>query len=239
MKEECFIKTVDNVKIAYNQYKTGSEKLILVLHGWFMTKDSYAFSMLSNSLSSKYDVITIDFRGHGKSGGFYTFTSKELNDIQSVIDVIKNKYNKIYLLGFSLGASLALLYSANSKIIDKVIAVSPASDFSKIENHFWKRNAFVPTLQKFELGRWLSVRPSLRIHKKIKPIDIVQNITCPVLFIAGDGDVTVYPCHTKHLFEKATCEKQFVLMKNAKHAEDLFLEYEQNFLEICFNWLND
>lgn len=236
--EECFVKTVDNVKIAFNHYKIGSESLVIVLHGWFMTKDSFAFSHLSEHFAKNFDVITLDFRGHGKSGGFYTFTSKEINDIQSVIDIIKNDYKYIYLIGFSLGASLALIYSSTSDYINKVIAVSPASDFDKIENNFWRKNAWLPTLQKFELNRWLSIRPCLPIHKKIKPIDIIQNVKCPTLFIAGKNDVTVYPWHTKLLFGKAICDKEYVLFEDGKHAEDLFLEDEINFLKICYDWLN-
>ncbi len=236
--EECFVKTIDNIKIAFNHYKIGSKFLVIVLHGWFMTKDSFAFSHLSEQFAKNFDVITLDFRGHGKSSGFYTFTAREINDIQAIIDYVKYKYKNIYLIGFSLGASLALIYSSNNDCIDKVIAVSPACDFDKIENHFWRKNAWLPTLQKFELVRWLSIRPCLPIHKKIKPIDIIRNVKCPILFIAGKKDVTVYPWHTKLLFDKAICEKEYILFEDGKHAEDLFLEDEPKFLKICNNWLN-
>ncbi len=32
---------------------------------------------VKKTFTGYYDVITMDFRGHGKSGGFYTFTSNE------------------------------------------------------------------------------------------------------------------------------------------------------------------
>ena len=47
--------------------------------------------------------------------------------------------------------------------------------------------------------------------KKVKPIDIVSRITAPTLFIAGENDPTVYPWHTKTLYDKATCKKGFKL----------------------------
>ena len=32
--------------------------------------------------------------------------------------------------------------------------------------------------------------------------------------------------------------KEYVLYEDGKHAEDLFLEDEINFLKICYDWLN-
>ena len=101
----------------------------------------------------------------------------------------------------------------------------------------WKKEAFIPTLKKFELNRWLSVRPSIIIRKKIKPIDIVQQIKIPILFIAGKKDPTVYCWHTQKLYENAECEKRFELFENGIHAEDLFLDEPERFVNLCVNWL--
>ena len=140
-------------------------------------------------------------------------------------------------MGFSLGASLALIYGSKSKFVDKIIAVSPACDFDKIENHFWKKEAWLPTLQKAEIKRWLSIRPSAIIRRKIKPIDVVGKIKCPTLFVAGENDPTVYPWHTERLFEKAVCPKKYLLFKNCNHAEDLFIDEKDKFVEVCGSWL--
>ena len=75
--EELFLNTKDRVNIALNWYNTGHKSVIIICPGWFMTKDSKAFSLLAEKLSEKLDVIVMDFRGHGRSSGFYTFTSKK------------------------------------------------------------------------------------------------------------------------------------------------------------------
>ena len=36
-------------------------------------------------LAKAFDVISLDFRGHGKSSGLYTFTDKEPKDLKTVI----------------------------------------------------------------------------------------------------------------------------------------------------------
>ena len=237
---EIFLLTGDNVKIAANHYCTGHNELIIICPGWFMTKDSRAFKSIADTLSKEFDVIVMDFRGHGKSGGFYTFTSKEDKDIDTVVQYAKTKYAKIFLMGFSLGAGLALIYASKSSDIKSVIAVSPYTNFYKIENHMWHPNAWIPTLfKKFEPLRWLTICPGNPFMKKIKPVDIIDKIKIPVLFIAGDKDKTVYPAHTKTLFNRAVCKKKLEIFTNSIHAEDIFITEPEAFITLCCNWLKD
>lgn len=235
--EKLFTKTTDNVKIAFNLYKKGHRNVVIICPGWFMTKDSKAFSKLAKDLSEYYDIISMDFRGHGKSGGFYTFTAKELLDLDAVIEFAQKNYDKINLIGFSLGGAAVLIYGAQNSNISRIIAVSPPCDFNKIENKMWHPNAWIPTLKKFEPARWLSVRPSPIVRKKIKPIDIINKIEVPTLFVAGARDVTVCPWHTKKLYEKTTCPKKLEIFENGIHAEDLFLAEPERFLNLCLDWL--
>lgn len=237
MHEE-YIKTSDNVKIALNLYNSGQSSVVIICPGWFMTKDSKSFSDLAESLSRWHDVVVMDFRGHGKSEGLYTFTEKEVNDLKSVVDFAKERYEKVYLMGFSLGGALVVLHGALVGNVDKIIAVSAPSDFDKIENKMWHPNAWIPTFKKFEPKRWVSVRPSPKIGKKIKPVDVVDKIKVPTLFIAGEKDVTVYPWHTELLFEKAVCEKKYILFEDCIHAEDIFIKEPEKFIQVCEAWLN-
>lgn len=236
-KQEIYLKTSDGIKIAFNHYRTGHDEVLVIAHGWFMTKDSKFFFDMSNVLSKSFDVITLDFRGHGKSSGFYTFTSKEPLDLKVVVDYAKKQYKKVYLLGFSLGGALVLIHSANEKNVDRIIAVSPPYSFRKIENEMWRKEAWLGYFRKFELKRFFLVRPCPIIQKKIRPIDIVDKIEAPTLFIAGDTDPIIHAWHTKSLFDKATCKKHFELFKNCNHAEDLFLQDRDKFLSLCKQWL--
>ena len=236
-KKEVFLTTPDNTKIAINHHKTGHKSALIIAHGWFMTKDSKYFHDMANVLSEDFDVISMDFRGHGRSSGAYTFTSKEPQDLKTVVDYAKKQYEKVYLIGFSLGGALVLIHSAVEKNVDKIIAVSAPHSFRKIENHMWRKEAWLQTLKKFEFNRLLSIRPCPIIGKKIRPIDIVDKIDVPTLFIAGELDPTVHAWHSECLFDKACCEKKYELFKNCFHAEDLFLQERQKFINTCKNWL--
>lgn len=233
------LKTKDKINIAINYYKKGFDNVVIVAPGWCMTKDSDAFCKISEMFAKQFDVISLDFRGHGKSGGMYTFTSKELMDMDAVVRFARNNnYKKIYLAGFSLGAAMSLIYASKSRFIDKVIAVSAPTDFAKIENQMWKKEAWGETFKKFELKRFLSIRPYPIILDKIKPIDIIEKIKIPTLFIAGEKDPTVHPWHTKELYYRAICKKEYKEYKTGCHAEDLFLHFEDDFTKLCINWFN-
>ncbi len=236
--KEIFLNTPDGVKIAVNLYDSGRKSVIIICPGWFMTKDSHAFSEMAEKFSQKHDVIVMDFRGHGRSSGFYTFTSMELLDLQTVVDFAKKSYESVYLAGFSLGAGLSVLYGAMKNDVDKIVAVSAPSDFYKIENFMWHPNAWIPTFKKFEPKRWISVRPSVVIRKKVRPVDVVDKLTIPTLFVCGARDVTVKPWHTKLLYERAVCEKRLEVFENGIHAEDLFLDEPERFLAMVFAWLD-
>ncbi|MDD3437746.1 MAG: alpha/beta hydrolase [Candidatus Gastranaerophilales bacterium] len=234
--QENFLTTSDNIKIAVNCYNSGHKDVLIIAHGWFMTKDSGVFQDLSERFAQNFDVITLDFRGHGDSSGAYTFSAKETKDLAAVVNYAKKHYEKVYIIGFSLGAATTLIYTAKENNVDKIIVVSPPSSFEKIENHMWRKEAWLPTLKKFEFKRYLSVRPDLKMYKKTAPIDVVNKITVPTMFIAGDHDPTVYPWHTENLYEKAVCQKKLKLFKDGTHAEDLYLEDKDYFVQICTDW---
>lgn len=235
---EVLLKTEDNIDIKINHYANDKDEVVIICPGWFMTKDSKSIKNLSKTLRSFCDVITMDFRGHGKSGGFYTFTANEEKDLAIVVEFAKRKYKKVSLMGFSLGGALVLLHSAKDSDIDKNIVVSAPADFYKIENHMYSPHAWYPTLfQKFEPKRWVSIRPGNPFLPKERPIDVIKNVKSPTLFLAGENDPTVFPWHTELLYNEAVCKKSYKLFENANHAEDLFNDYPMKFIKLCKKWL--
>jgi len=240
MKEEL-LQTEHGVRIALNHYETGHKEVLVILPGWFMTKDSKSFTDMAEAFAESFDVILPDARGHGKTSGAYTFTAEELLDVDAVVNFARNKgYEKIYLLGFSLGGALVVNYAANYKGVDKVIAVSAPYSFEKIENQMWRPEAwFMTVFRKMNLKQWFSIRPHPKglTAPKIAPIDVVEKVEVPTLFIAGEKDPTVHAWHTEALCEKAICEKRFELFEKCCHAEDLFLQQRERFINVCKDWL--
>ena len=238
--KELLLETEHGVKIAVNHWETKRDEVLIIVPGWFMTKDSKSFSDMSKEFSQNVDVIAMDSRGHGKSSGAFTFGVEEVADLAAVVEFARKRYEKIYLLGFSLGGGFVVSYAAENKGVDKVIAVSAPHSFEKIENQMWRPEAWYMTVfKKMNLKQWFSIRPCPRglATKKPAPIDVVAQIEVPTLFIAGEKDPTVHAWHTEALFNEATCEKRYELFENCSHAEDLFLQQRERFMGVCRGWL--
>ena len=237
---EEVVSTNDKINIKFDTYNTNHDNVVILAHGWFMTKNSKAFKQMANDFSKYYDVIVLDFRGHGKSGGKYSFGSKEINDLKPVIDFANAKYKKIYLIGFSLGSLISVDYCSKYNNVNKLILVSAPTDFDKIENNVINPNAFVPTLKKIEWDRWTSIRMGNIFDKKIKPIDEIAKIKIPILLVAGGKDPIIYSWHNEELYKYSKSKlKEVFVFKNGKHAEDLYLEAPKTFVDICRKFLND
>jgi len=238
MVKEVFVISEGKVKIAINHYNSSQRKsVIIICPGFFMSKDARPFREMSEDFFKYFDVITMDFRGHGKSSGLFTFTACEPEDLRAVIKYAKDLYPKIGVLGFSLGAAIAIIDIARNKDIHSLIAVSAPTDFRKIENKFLNKDALVPAMHKFEFGVSFDTRMGNMFLKKIKPIDVIGKIEgVPLLLIAGQKDPIVYPWHAEKLYEIARDPKSITKFKNGLHAEELYLKNKDEFVKICKDW---
>ncbi|MEI8390601.1 MAG: alpha/beta fold hydrolase [bacterium] len=236
---EIFLKTEDNTKIAINHYDKGRDFVVIIAHGWYMCKDATIFKAMSEDFFKSHDVITLDFRGHGKSSGFYTFSANESMDIKTVINYAKQRYSQIGLIGFSLGAAISIIHTAKYNDIDSLVVISAPISFDKIENHFFKKEAFLPTFKKFELWRSLSIRPGNLLLKKENPVDVIHKIkSAPILFMTGGNDPTIHPWHSKELFDKAHEKKSLLVFQDNFHAEDLYVNSRERFMNSCKDWFS-
>ena len=91
--EQYFVYTSDHIKIAVHHYRSNHSSLIIIAHGFYNSKDALLLKDLAGELTSKYDVIMFDFRGHGKSGGLFHWTSREYLDLLAVLEAVRGHKN--------------------------------------------------------------------------------------------------------------------------------------------------
>ncbi len=103
----------------------GKAKKLLALHGWL--DNAASFCELAPKLAANgYEVVAIDFPGHGKSdhrakGHFIHFIDFVL-DVEDVIQQLR--WSKLTLLGHSMGAAMAQMYAiSNPEKIEKLIMI--------------------------------------------------------------------------------------------------------------------
>jgi len=231
--------TPDQQQIAYDHYRCGAPDLVIIAHGFFNSKDSVLLKELGRDLSGDYDVILLDFRGHGKSRGLFYWTTKEYLDLLAVLQAEQEKYRKIAVIGFSLGAATTIITATKTQRIGSIIAVSGPTAFEKIEFHFWdldiENDIFYNIAGKGSVGK--GVRPGPFWQKKERPIDLVDQVSCPVFFIHGEADWLIQPWHSQAMYDKAHGIKDIAVLKNGPHAEYLMRKNKQEFLVLVHQWL--
>ena len=238
---EIKVKSVDEVEIAFNELYTGKDKVIIICHGIMQSKDSQIFTKMAMEFEENYDVINMDLRGHGRSGGGCTLTSMEVQDLKAVVDYARQRQKKVGVIGFSLGAATAILESAEYKNIDSLILVSPFTKISKVDFKFWKRDATQTTPTKeFIIDTNRRIKIGNIFLFKTAPIAVVDKISpAPVLFLHGKEDWVIDCSHSQELYEKAKEPKKLVIFEDAFHAEYIYEKFPEKFIEVCLGWFEE
>lgn len=234
--------TKDNQEIQLDHYQNKNSSVIIIAHGFFNSRKSVLIRQLAQSLVEKFDIIAFDFRGHGDSKGLFYWTTKEYLDLEAVLDFAGKRYNKIGLVGFSLGAAISIITLVKTDKADSFAAVSAPADFEKIDYYFWdldiENDIFYNLAGEGRYGK--GVRPGPFWLKKDKPVNLVDKIKIPLLFIHGDADWVIKSWHARLLYEKATSNhKRLIIIKQGPHAEYIMRKNEPEFVAILKDWFSD
>ncbi|MFC1704348.1 alpha/beta hydrolase [Candidatus Omnitrophota bacterium] len=240
-KEAKSLITKDRKKILYDHYQGGTKDLIVIAHGFFNSKDSVLLQDLAKALVEEWDVIVLDFRGHGKNKNLFSWTAKEHLDLTAVLEKAKTQYEHIGVIGFSMGAATSIITATRTNMIDTLICVSTPTEFEKIDYHFWELDFENDILYNLfgegRLGK--GVRPGPFWLRKEKPIKCVKKVTCPIFFIHGEADWVIKPWHSKALYDAAESKKDIALIKNGSHAEYLMRKNRTETVILIKRWLNE
>lgn len=234
-----YLLTPDKEKIAYYHYKSGHKNAVVIAHGFYDSKDSAVLQKLKERLIKKYDVFMLDFRGHGKSTGIFTWTTKESLDLIAVLTYVNKYYPRVGLIGFSLGGSISINVLSEYTLADSLVCVAAPLDIKKLDFKIWeleKDNEIIYSLFTKEGREGKGVRPGPFWLKKIKPVKSVKSIRVPVMYIHGGKDWLVKPWQSEVLYKKTKTFKKLIMIPDAPHAEYILLKYEDQFVSSVEDW---
>ena len=234
------VKTSDGVDISLTHYASGDRQAaVIVCPGFFKSKDTPTFRRLCEALAPSYDVVAMDFRGHGRSGGWYTFSALEQADLEAVLAWARTRYARLAVMGFSLGAAIAVTTVSRCRDqVSSVIAVSAPCAFREIEFKWWTPEAIRGGIQGLEPGA--GCRPRSLWMPKPRPIDHIARLSpIPVCFIHGTRDMIVDVHHSRRLHAAAGEPKRLDVIEGGSHAESLFRDAPHQFLALAGGWLAD
>lgn len=237
-------RSTDNLKIKGFLIEPNnlSEKYPVVIYnrggngGYGMVSEPFIVNFLSKIASSGFIVIGSQLRGSQGSEGVDEFGGKDINDVNSLFNIIKDLKNadttKIAQIGWSRGGitNFQMLKKTN-KIKTTINIAGPSDILSTKRKEMFK--VYQNRIKNYSLD-------SIYYSKKVSPIfqiDSILNKKESFLFLHGDNDDKVDISNSLDLFEK-TCKSGFyseiIIFKNEDH--NLFNQKEKLIQDII-TWL--
>ncbi len=189
-----------------------------------------------------YDSIIFDFRGHGDSGGKFSWSAKEHLDLDAVLDfAVSEGYERIGIIAFSLGAAASINAASKRDDIKSMVLISCPTSFWKIDYHFWEPEMFSDLKDNLECN-WegKGARVANFMTAKPKPLDDITTVKdTAILFIHGDSDWVIKHYHSKRLYDAAKTHKELQIIEKGLHAERLIQQYPDRMKSLMLGWFSD
>ncbi|HXY00519.1 MAG TPA: alpha/beta fold hydrolase [Candidatus Limnocylindrales bacterium] len=180
-------------------------------------------------LNAGYGVTLMDARAHGESEGpIATYGWLERNDTHTILDALaaSEHPSRIFALGESMGAGIALQSAAVDPRIEAVVAEAPFAslreasyDYAGLQRYPWLgRTLFAP-------GAWVMLARGQSLAgfpaADVSPEHAVATRAFPVFLICDTADTTL-PCrHAKRIYAAARGPKTLWVVPNAFHTAAL------------------
>lgn len=236
----AYHRTPDNIRI-FTGFVPAARALpkpgiFVVSPGYAQDHRARSMQALAQALSGFGDVMFLDYRGTGSSAGFYSYGAKEPLDLSTVLRSLRMQYSRIHVLGFSLGAYIALRTAREFPgLCDKVFLVScPAS----LEQVLRIPSAWLhPIRALFRKAHFILNPDRRRLIRAAWPFqkkpDLSQPQAGPVVpchFLAGSRDTLVDVKLSRRVYEAVVGPKTWEVFENGLHAELLFLQDPGKFM---------
>ncbi len=213
-----------------------SDKLIILVHGEQYHRADPEIRMLEISaglVENGYNVLAFDLRGHGESGGSMVSGGYfEIEDLNGAVEYATTRgFDRIGVLGFSMGAVTALMEAEGNREIDAVVADSSFADLQDMMESEFAQRAHAP---KFFLNPLLWMIKTMYgvDFPAIQPVKSVAGIAPrPVLFIHGEKDETIPVDHAYRLLEASQNPRNSVWIAPGSAHVRAYDDHPEKYLE--------
>lgn len=225
--ESLVLQAADGVRLAGWRLAPPSPKgVVLVQHGYGTCRaDPLALTALL--YRGGYAVVSVDFRGHGESGGVCTFGKGERLDVRAVLAAIAQDPRlqtlPVGYLGISMGAAVGILTAAEEPRIRAVVSDSSYARLGPMVARYQRMMYHLPEVP---FG-WLSARClALELRTPLARLDPVRAVgriaPRPLLIIHGEQDASIPAGQARELYAAAGEPKALWLVPGAGHVASLY-----------------
>ena len=205
---------------------------VLIIHGIAGgTYDEELFA-IDCEMERKFDVFMFTLPGHDVRSFKHSKKEEWVNACEDKLKyLINNGYNKIYLLGHSMGGVIACYLASKYKEVKKIVLVAPAFDHiekeagGSIAKVLLKTPNIISAYSVDEFATRLTKLPISGLKEFINLVDIYQytyrDFNIPTMIVHGSKDQLVPINSTKEIFKELNNpHKVYLTVKGYYH--DIF-----------------
>lgn len=170
---------------------------VLLAHGFAAHGRKPAYARLADGLAVRYPVLSLDLRGHGRSGGRSTFGAAEAGDVAAGVSWLRDRgHRRVVTVGVSMGGTALFHALARSDVeVDAAVAISTPARLWRIDS---PPLAFLDDIWRTRWKRWgLGVVAGVRVvaPDELAELDgfehphvLAERIEIPLLVVHGEDD---------------------------------------------------
>jgi len=222
-------------KIGRNFVRVTVENVLIICHGLPYESGSVVekgYSTLAKFFASRnIPSVIFDFSGTGLSEGVFSLMAW----VEDIVNISQH-FEKVSLLGYSMGGAVAVKAATEIENLEKlVLAASPCcvDMFSENVLRMIYENARMKNLLR-GIGDYEEFKESfIQEFTEIEPRKWIDRVKVPKLIVHGREDYIVPFENALTLFELAKEPKTFIELKKGDH----FLRQDLAVSELIANWL--
>jgi len=248
--EKVEVKTADGLTLRGWLIPRGSEKTVIVVHGYTSCKwDEWYMKPVINILARHdFNVVAFDMRAHGESDGEKTTLGyREVDDIGAIINYLKERglASRLGIIGYSMGGAITLMSLARYEELKAGIADSPYIDIMASGKR-WINRVGAPLryilLASYPLIMKLTASRAGASPEKLVMYQYAKSITKPLLIIGGQQDDLVAINEVRKFYEEVkkvnnNVELWETTSKHVSTIQDYPREYEERIVSFFNRWL--
>lgn len=216
--------------------------IVVLGHGVTGNKDRPVVADTAKALNAAgFDTLGVSFAGNGDSEGRFedATISKEVGDLQSVLDAVAPSYGKIAYVGHSMGGAVGVIQASRDSRIQALVSLAGMIDTKAFaQTEFGDETPDAGVMWEDEdcpLSSAFMQDLCETIHS-VAPQ--AESIEIPWLLLHGSADDVVLPRDTEHIQSLNKETTKVVFIPEADHS---FNEpaHKQQMTEAVVAWLND
>jgi fermentation-respiration switch protein FrsA (DUF1100 family) len=175
------------------------------------------------------NVLLFDYYGHGAQTGVpVTLAFRETLDFLGAVDYAATRLPqaRIGVIGFSMGAAIAIMGAARDARVRVVVADSPfATHRDVVAANFRRRVPALPADPFLRIADILLGRRAGYHFREVEPLSEVQRIAPrPLLIIHSTGDAVIPYHESERLYAAAGTPKELWIVDDVPHCGAYFLD---------------